>query len=88
MNNSDLDSDEGTGMRGTRGLAAVRWSRGLRQVMLGPDAGPELADEELAAADINGRLVAIVAREAWSRIRLARLDHACWSPPSPGTQLP
>jgi hypothetical protein len=62
--------------RVTRGLAAVRWSRGLRQAMLGAEAGPDRTDEELAAADVSGELVAVVPLVAWSLIRLAGLEHA------------
>jgi len=60
----------------TRGLAAVRWSRGLRTVVLGPAAEPERTDERLAAEDVSGELIAIIPIVVWSRIRLAGLDHA------------
>ncbi len=46
--------------RVTRSLAAVRWSRGLRAVILGPATEPERADEELAAEDIDGNLLAVI----------------------------
>jgi hypothetical protein len=59
-----------------RGLAAVRWSRGLRVLMLGPAAGHERGDEELAAEDVNGDLVATIPLPVWSRIRLAGLEQA------------
>ncbi len=59
--------------RVTRGLAAVRWSRGLRALMLGPAVEPERPDEELAAEDINGELLAVIPLSVWSRIRLAAL---------------
>jgi Replication protein len=62
--------------RVTRGLAAVRWSRGLRAIMLGPAAGLELSDEVLAAEDVNGELLAVLSIVLWSRIRLAGFDHA------------
>jgi hypothetical protein len=60
----------------TRGLAAVRWSRGLRAHMLGPTAEPERSDDELAAEDVNGDLVAVISLPAWARIRRAGLEHA------------
>jgi Replication protein len=62
--------------RVTRGLAAVRWSRGLRTRMLGPAAQHEQSDEELAAEEVDGTLVAVISLSAWSRIRLAGLEHA------------
>jgi Replication protein len=62
--------------RVTRGLAAVRWSRGLRAIMLGPAAEPERTDEELAAKEVHGDLIAVVPVPVWSIIRLAGLDHA------------
>jgi hypothetical protein len=61
--------------RVTRCLAAVRWSRGLRAVMLGPAAEPERTDEELAE-DINGEPVAVIPLSVWLRIRIAGLEHA------------
>jgi hypothetical protein len=38
----------------TLGLAAVRWCRGLRHAMLGPQAEPERTDEDLAANGARG----------------------------------
>jgi hypothetical protein len=60
--------------RATRGLAAVRWSRGLRGAILGPSAAPEKTDHELAVDDTNGELVTHIPLAAWSAIRLAGLD--------------
>ena len=44
--------------------------------MLGQGADPERSDDELAAEDVNGTLVAVIPLPTWSRIRLAGLDHA------------
>ena len=60
----------------TRGLAAVRWSRGLQHAMVGPEVEPERTDEELAANDVRGELIAVLPPDAWSRVRLAGLEHA------------
>jgi hypothetical protein len=60
----------------TRGLAAVRWSRGLRAVMLGPTTATERTDEELAAEDIGGELLAVIPFPVWSRMRMAGAEHA------------
>ena len=62
--------------RVTRSLAAVRWSRGLRALMLGLAAEPERTDEELAAEDVGGNLLAAIPFPAWSRLRTAGLEHA------------
>jgi hypothetical protein len=62
--------------RVTRGVAAVRWSRGLRVVILGPAAEPEQTDEQLASEEVNGELLAVIPVSAWSRIRLSGLEHA------------
>src|SRR5258706_5308683 len=62
--------------RVTRGLAAVRWSHGLRRRMLGPTAEPGRADAELASEDVNGDLIAVIPLPVWSHIRLAGLEHA------------
>ena len=62
--------------RVTRSLAAIRWSRGLRALILGAAAEPERTDEQLAAHDTRGELVAYIPGPAWLRIRITGLDHA------------
>ena len=62
--------------RVTRGLAALRWSRGLRAVILGQAGEPEMTDAELVAEVVNGELVTSIDVVVWSRIRLIGLDHA------------
>jgi Replication protein len=58
----------------TRGLAAVRWSRGLRAAMLGT-RDDERTDEELAADDVGGEVLASIQAPVWSRIRGSGLEH-------------
>jgi hypothetical protein len=60
----------------TRSLAAVRWSRGLRERVLGANLAPDYTDGQLAAEDVNGNLIIAIAIATWSRIRLAGLEHA------------
>jgi len=60
----------------TRNPAAVRWSRGLRTALMGRVAAPARPDEDLAAEDVNGKLLAVLPTFVWSRIRLSGLDHA------------
>jgi hypothetical protein len=62
--------------RVTRGLAAVRWSRGLHPAMLGFAAARERTDHELAAAQVGGKAVVVIPLAAWMRIRAAGLEHA------------
>ena len=62
--------------RVSRSLAAVRWSRGLRAVMLGPPTEPERTDEELAAEEVGGNLLAVIPASTWSRVRTGGLEHA------------
>lgn len=62
--------------RVSRGLAAVRWSHGLRSVMLGPAAQRERTDAEMAVEDVGGELLALIPSVAWSRLRAAGLDLA------------
>lgn len=62
--------------RVARNLAAVRWSRGLRSVILGPGTGSERPDEELAAEDIGGNLLAATQLAAWLHLRAQGLEHA------------
>jgi hypothetical protein len=61
-------------LRVTRRRSAVRWSRGLRQVMLGPSTDAERTDEELAAEEIGGSLLETIELSGWSRIRTAGLE--------------
>jgi hypothetical protein len=44
--------------------------------MLGPAAEPARTDEELAAEDVGGNLVALIQLPDWLRIRGAGLEHA------------
>ena len=60
----------------TRMLAAVRWPRGLRALLLGVAAGPVRTDDELAAEEFNGELLAVIEVTAWSRLQLAGFDLA------------
>jgi hypothetical protein len=62
--------------RVTRGLAAVRWSRGLRAVILGPIAESAKTDAELASEEIDGELLASFPSTVWACLRQSGLDHA------------
>jgi hypothetical protein len=62
--------------RVTRSLAAVRWSHGLRAVLLGPIEAHEMTDEELASDETNGQLLTVISAVVWPLLRLAGLDHA------------
>jgi len=62
--------------RVTRGLAAVRWSRGLRTQILGSAAMPQRTDAELASEEVSGELLTAIGVEVWWRLRLAGLDLA------------
>jgi hypothetical protein len=61
--------------RVTRHLAAVRWSRGLRAVVLGPTAEAAKTDVELATEDIDGEVVATMPIAAWLRLRSVGLEY-------------
>ena len=63
-------------MRVTRGLAAVRWSRGLRTAIMGSATRPDSTDAELAAEDVDGEMLASLPRAEWIHLRQSRLDHA------------
>jgi hypothetical protein len=62
--------------RSMRGLAAVRWSRGLRTKVLGCSADRDRTDDELADEVVSGNLITVIEVAAWSRLRLAGLDLA------------
>ncbi|MBF6358466.1 protein rep [Nocardia higoensis] len=51
----------------TKGRSAIRWSRGLRALILPNEK--ELTDEEIAAEDVGGELVAVLSRSLWARLR-------------------
>jgi len=44
--------------------------------MLGPATEPERTDEELAAEDVGGNLLAVIQFPVWSCIRIAGLKQA------------
>ena len=50
----------------TTGKSAIRWSKGLRKLLL-PDQA-EQTDEEIAAEEHDGESIAILARNLWHRI--------------------
>ncbi len=51
-------------------------SRGLRAHLLGVATGPERTDDELAAEEVDGEMLAVIEVAAWSRLRLAGIDLA------------
>ncbi len=51
----------------TKGRSAIRWSRGLRALLL-PDE-KELTDDEIAAEEMGGELVAVLSASLWRRLR-------------------
>ena len=60
--------------RATRGLSAVKWSRGLRAAIFGPGA-VERSDAELAAEeDAGGQMIAQVPGTVWARVTMAGLE--------------
>ena len=60
--------------RVTKGLAAVRWSRGVHTTILG--SATQRTDEQLAAEDVGGNLLASIQSLTWSRVRAARIEHS------------
>jgi hypothetical protein len=58
----------------TKRMTMIRWSRGLRELVL-PDA-EELTDEEIAAQNVGGQLVAHMTVAVWQRVVMARLELA------------
>jgi hypothetical protein len=60
----------------TRGLGAVRWSRGLGGIVLSRAAEPARTDQDLAADELDGSLLARIGSQSWSRIRGVGFEHA------------
>jgi hypothetical protein len=73
---SDAQKDAWNHARATPGLAAVRWSRGLRVLLLCPNSVAEGSAEELASEHVNGALVIALDIVTWWRLRAAGLDLA------------
>lgn len=51
----------------TKGRQRITWSRGLRALLL-PDTPAEQTDEEVAAEDVGGQVVALIDRETWRTV--------------------
>jgi hypothetical protein len=60
----------------TRGLAALRWSRGLRRTMTGSQPASELSDQEIAMAILDGELQICIPIAVWTAVRLRGEEHA------------
>ena len=56
---------------GQRSIAITRHSPGLR-ARIGAPAQPALTDEQLAAIEVGGQLLAVIPQWAWRRVRLRR----------------
>jgi hypothetical protein len=58
----------------TKGHQRITFSKNLRQILgaaakrVGVDLAPEMSDEELAAAEVGGELVAEIPAEVWARV--------------------
>lgn len=50
----------------TKGRSSIRWSKGLRSILL-PDA-EELTDEQIAAAEQDGEVIALIRNDLWRLI--------------------
>jgi hypothetical protein len=50
--------------RATKGHQAVTWSKGLRQLL----GAPERTDEEIAAEEVGGEVIAVIAGETWRAV--------------------
>lgn len=58
--------------RATRGRYSIRWSNGLRALLI-PELGPEMSDQQAAeATDGLGRLLTVIPREAWRSVIRSR----------------
>jgi hypothetical protein len=61
---------------GNRSIPVCRMTPGLRKSILGDEAAPGLSDEQLAAVEVGGVLIAVIWWRTWSRIRQAGLGPA------------
>jgi hypothetical protein len=58
---------------GQRSIAVARMTPGLRKAIIGEVAEPVLSDEQLAAVEVGGELIAVIKWHVWRRVREARL---------------
>lgn len=57
-----------------KGKPVLRWSRGLKGLVFGPSDEADKTDEDLAADDVGGQLVAVHPPQVWQRVRMAGLQ--------------
>jgi hypothetical protein len=53
--------------KATEGRSAIRWSKGLRALLL-PDAPVELTNEEIAAEEVGGDVIGHILPRTWYRV--------------------
>ena len=61
---------------GKRSIPVARMTPGLRKEIIGDDAAPVLSDEQLAAVEVGGELIALLPWRVWAGARGAGLAHA------------
>lgn len=61
---------------GNRSIPVCRMTPGLRKGILGEQSTPMLSDEQLAAVEVGGEVIAVIWWKTWSRIRMAGLGPA------------
>jgi hypothetical protein len=63
-------------MVGSRSIPVCRMTPGLRKTVLGDQVAPALSEEQLAAVEVGGELIALIWWKTWSRIRQLGLGPA------------
>jgi hypothetical protein len=63
-------------MVGSRSIPVCRMTPGLRKTILGDQAAPAPTEEQLAAVEVGGELIALIWWKTWSRIRQLGLGPA------------
>ncbi len=61
---------------GKRSIPLCRMTPGLRKSVLGDQTGPVLSEEQLAAVEVGGELIAVMTWQVWTRVRRAGLGSA------------
>lgn len=63
-------------LTGNRSIPVCRMTPGLRKAVLGDDVAPQAGEEQMAAMEVGGVLIAVMTWQVWTRVRRLGLGPA------------